>query len=151
MNRLVLILNALILVVTFVVALSSQSSQLDILGSTANAAATPYARGPADVGAAFACLRLLQSLDQFSPRDKIDAFTPEQVRALLNAAGHYAWLAGDFGREVRTANGDGAKPRAAVEEFGRASRAAVQQMLEREFRDPEFVGRVTAAILGGAR
>ena len=151
-NKAVLLLNALILIVTFVLALGTQSSQLDLLGASAAYAgdAGPRRHGP-DSPAPIAYVRLLQSLEQFAPREKIDTLNPHEMRALYDALDHYAWKIGEGMRIILSQRLDGAQTRAEIEKLAMDARDGVHTTLSVVFRDAEFVSRVTAAIVGGAR
>ncbi|MGQ0614694.1 MAG: hypothetical protein ACT4PV_13240 [Planctomycetaceae bacterium] len=148
LNKVILLLNATVLLVTFVLVLSSQGRQADLALASAGAA-TRAGTGPRP--GAGAALRLLQSLEQYAPRERIDALSGAQVRALFEALDHHAWLLEEGMEDLRRRGEDGAKTRAAVEELGKRLRLQVQGVLERQFREAEFVNRVTAAILGGGR
>jgi len=150
LNKVILLLNAIVLVVTFVLVLAGQSQQAELATSMTGG----IGRGAVARGAptnAPGSLRLLQSLEQFAPREKIDAMTGAQVRALFEAQDHHAWLVEEGIGDLRRKGDDGAQTRAAVEELGKVIRSQVQGILERQFREAEFVDRVTAAILGGGR
>ena len=148
LNKVILLLNAIVLVVTFVLVLAGQSQQAELATSMTGG----IGRGAVARGAptnAPGSLRLLQSLEQFAPREKIDALSGAQVRALFEALDHHAWLLEEGMEDLRRRGEDGAQTRAAVEELGKVIRSPVQGILEKQFRDAGFVGRATAAIFRG--
>ncbi|MGQ0612858.1 MAG: hypothetical protein ACT4PV_03815 [Planctomycetaceae bacterium] len=113
-----LLVNAIIPVVNFVLALAGQSQQTDV----ATSMTAGFGRGAAVRGSpshAPAALRLLQLFDQVAPRDRVDAMTGAQVRALLEARDRNAWLVEEGIGDLPCKGEDGAKARVALEELER--------------------------------
>jgi len=165
MNRLILLLNVVVLVVNFLLALSTTDSQIGILQTT-SAVATPRVRGHQRVLAqdpSVAYLRTVQLLEDFAPAPVLDGLGEPQLAAILEAVRAYyeavsayyeavsayyeavsmgaASVEGRSGRELLQAH----------EALGRGARAEVERKLAAGFRDPAVVHRLATEVVRNCR
>ena len=137
MNRIVLVLNVIVLLTNFALAFWMTESQVGILDTTVRAANSPGLIVPraGDRTVSTAYLRAVQSLDSIAPASGGGARSSEQYRALYEAVQAYYRV---IDRSVATALFSGADPeslRRSFEDAGKAARAAVESELEGPFRD----------------
>jgi len=150
MNRIVLLLNGVILVVTFVVALSATDSQIGLLRSAAAAGGVARSRATRQ-NTSVAFLHVVQSLKNFMPPKAIASLTPEQLDTIHEAVrGYY--------RAIRAAlvNANGAKATgrellAVYEDVGRRARGEVEEVVMQAFLDRAVVSRLATEIIRHCR
>ena len=148
MNRVVLVLNVVVLLVNFFVSFTFSNAQIGILDTTIRASGNGRAVGPMaggrDISTAY--LRVVQSMDSVAPASA-GRRTPEQYRALYDAVSRYY----DVVRSgVAQSLGESRDPKAIGEGYSEISRAArfeVEKALVGSFRDSATVTRVATEII----
>lgn len=147
MNRIVLLLNVVVLLVNFAVCMTFSTSQIGILDTTLRATSHGGARGPSaggqDVSTAY--LRVVQSMDSVMPGDRAKR-TPEQYRAVYEAVALYYEV---VQAGVASTLGNSEEPDAvsdAYAEIGRAARFEVERALVGSFHG-STVQRLTTEII----
>ena len=146
MNQLTLALNAAILAVTFVVALTAGSVQGDMLVSSTRGggrAANAAVSGPS----AATLLRVVQSMDAFYPATEQNPLSVAQLRAIQDAIEMYSGEI-DAGIDGLLRESDDSRDmRTAIQQLGRAVRLDVESALARAFESPEVVRRLATEII----
>ena len=154
MNRAILLLNLTVLVVSFVLALSSSNSQIGILRS-AEAAANPSwspRRGPRDdSGAALGYLRVVQSLETIVPPQERERLSGSQMLAIRNAMERYRAAVSTGVVDGLATESKGAELLATYAAIGKAARGEVENELATYFDDRNLVFRLTAEIIRNCR
>lgn len=153
MNKTLLILNALILVTNFFLSWASTNSQLSVLETTARlgSGSTLGARSQGDPYAV-TYLRLMQSLEGMMSKDRVDKFTPDQVRGIHAAIAAYenyiqAGVAGVlYDREPPSV-----PMHKRHEELSRGAREDLESRLRSVFQDDTVIRQVATAIIGQVR
>ena len=87
MNRMTLLLNGVILIVTFLVALSATDSQVGLLRSASASQSVRRSSLPDTTAPAF--LRVVQSLENFLPPKTLDNLSTEQLDTIHEAVRRY--------------------------------------------------------------
>jgi hypothetical protein len=149
MNRIVLVLNVIVLLTNFALAFWMTESQVGILDTTVRAANGPGLIAPraGDRTVSTAYLRAVQSLDSIAPPSRETERSPEQYRALYDAVQAYYRV---IDRSVATALFSGADPdalRRSFEDAGKAARAAVESEHEGPFGDARLVQRLATEVI----
>mgnify|MGYP001819481010 CR=1 FL=1 len=147
MNRIVLVLNVVVLLVNFVVCLTFSTSQIGILDTTLRASSYGSTRGPSaggrDVSTAY--LRVVQSLDSIVPGGAAK-HTPEQYRAVYDAVALYYEVVQAGVANTLGGSKDPSAISEAYAEIGRAARFEVERALVGTFHGPT-VQRLTTEII----
>ena len=150
MNRMILLLNLVVLVVSFALALSSTNSQIGILRSTSEAANAPRIprRGAGDRSdAAIRYLRVVQSLENVAPAEVLDALTVDQLLSIRAAMFLYR---NAVARGVLEGLGSDSGGRALLADYasiGKEARREIERELASHFDDTNVVWRLTAEII----
>jgi len=151
MNRVVLILNTCVLVVTLIVAMSTSEVQGDVLQTAIRTAGVSLGRRVAASDSSVAFFRVVQSLERVMPRAKLDGIEPGQVRALHDAVARYVSVVGEGTAKILGEDLKGAEMLSAFEGLGKDARREVESVLEGAFREPDVVSRLTAEVLNSVR
>ena len=136
MNRVILILNTVILVVTFLLALSATDTQIGLLQSSA---ATHAVRPSTFQDRSVAFLKVVQSLD---PRDKLDRDKLEAVHDAVER--YYQVVRAEVTRSRYEQEGDLV---AAYADVGKRAREEVERTLASAFRSDTAIRRVATQII----
>ena len=147
LNKMVLLLNAAVLLVTFFVAFASSDTQYRLLESSAGLSGVRYS--PALGGIAGTFLRTVNSIQGTIPASQRDEMTAAQLGAIHEAVAVYYATAQNGVWEIVQGPDVGVFFR--VDALNRRAKANVEQELGREFRDAALVQRITSAILNSAR
>ena len=147
MNRLTLVLNTAILVVTFVVALTAGDVQGRLLTSATRSAGRDGVRRGARADQSLAVIRVVQSMENFYPATSENTLKTVQLEAIRDAlelcrssirSGLTRLISeGDDDREVR----------AAATQLGRVTRIEVEAVLARAFNEPTTVRRLATEVI----
>ena len=147
MNRVILILNTVILVVTFLLALSATDSQIGLLRS-ASGMSMRFSRPQAPTDNAIAYLRVIQSLDNIVPRST--KLSVDQLGAIHDAVQRYKQVVDDgVVRSLGEAAGE--DPRRAYDRLGKEARDAVEHALANSFSDRSTLRRLTTEVIKHCR
>jgi len=150
MQRVLLVINAAILLTNVFVTFSAADVQVAGLAAQARLGGSSPARRNAASDPASAFLRVMQSLERVLPREKLEQLTPKQVGSIYDAVAQHGVAASDgAARILGEASGSGLK--SATDEAGKAVRAQVEAVLTESFRDPDVVSRLTAEVLNSVR
>ena len=147
MNRVILLLNTAILVVTFVLALSATDAQIGLLQS-ASGISMRSARRVESTDSAIAYLRVIQSLDNIVPRST--KLSPDQFGAIHEAVRRYKQVvdAGVSRSLVEEADED---PRRGYDRLGKEARDAIEHALANAFSDRSTLRRLTTEVIKHCR
>ncbi len=145
MSRVILVLNALVLLINFYVSYASSNSQIGLLQSTARATNVPQRVGVTRADDV-AFLRLAQSLNGAIPADRTAALTKAQFRAVRDAMRIYR-------QAIRAGVGDAldgdasvpAKPE--LDQIGKQVRLEVEEVLGRAIRGDNLIRQLTTAVI----
>ncbi|MFQ5845661.1 MAG: hypothetical protein ACE5JG_11810, partial [Planctomycetota bacterium] len=143
MSRVVLLLNALILVVNFLVALSTSDLQLRVLDSSVSLPVPRMVRVVHSAGsqnAALAYFQIVQSLDRFASREQIDDFTTEQIE-------HYVSEVERGVEQNLNRSTTGPERRRDYEALAKGARSGLEQELGSHFRDSQLISRLATEII----
>ena len=147
MNRLTLVLNAAILVVTFVVALTAGDVQGELLSSAVRTAGRGGNAQRTDDGTAVAVLRILQSAENFYPATTKNQLGPDQLDAIREALTLYRSEIARGIDEMITHSGATADLRQVIAQLGRSVRADLESILSRQFSDASVVSRLATEVI----
>ncbi len=136
MNRVILILNTVILVVMFLLALSSTDTQIGLMQSSAM---THFTRPSAFQDRSMAFLKVVQSMD---PRDKLDRDKLEAVYEAVER--YYLVVRAGVSRSRFEEEGDLV---AAYADVGKQAREEVERALASGFRSDAAIRRVATQII----
>jgi len=144
LSRTVLALNALILLTTFFVSLTSTNVQGDM---AMIASRSPSSRVVQTESSATDFLRLVGSLDGLLPATALDSLTPAQLLAVQDALDQYRrYVAANLSGVLYSQ--PGAVPaRQRIAEITKAARDEVEQTLRTAIRDDVIVGQLTTAVV----
>lgn len=147
MNRIVLLLNVIVLVVTFLVAMAATDSQVGILRSTSAAMDGRRSVVLSDPHAT-AFLRTVQALPNFLAKERLDGFNGERLDAIHTAIGRYFQVI-DAGvtRSLQREGVAGEDLLRVYENMGRDARVEVEGALSPAFSDAATVQRLTTEII----
>jgi hypothetical protein len=149
MHRTILLLNVIILVVNFVLALSATDSQIGLMRSTSGIANRVTWRGGGLHRAdSLAYLRIVQSLQGSAPADK--PLSTEQLQAVHDALDRYRRVI-DGGVARILLGEDTEHARRPFDVLGKQAREEVEYMLAATFQDSALVSRLTTEIIRHAR
>lgn len=147
MNRIVLVLNVVVLLVNFVLSLSATDSQIGILETTSRAAGYSAHRSAAlSSERSVAYLRVSEALESALPRGKAAELTSLQRRTLFDAVDAYY---GAVNEGVTTILGSGAPPaelHKASLELSKGARTEVERVLLPAFPSNQ-VARLATEII----
>ena len=147
MNRIVLLLNVVVLLVNFAVCLTFSSTQIGILDTTLRATSHGVPRasrvGGHDLSTAY--LRVVQSLESVVPGDESKR-TPDQYRAIYDAIALYYEVVRAGVANTLGSSEDPDAIREAHAEIGRVARFEVERELVGAFHGPA-VQRLTTQII----
>jgi len=150
MSKVVLLLNVVVLLVTFAVAWGATDSQIGILDSTVRAGTRVSSRhGPADSAVSY--LRVIQSLENILPPDRAKTLDASHMRAIRDALESYSLAVGTGVSEALASEGDAESIRRALANLGREARLSVETSLERSLGDRQLASYVATAIITNAR
>jgi len=148
MNRVILLLNVVVLVVTFVLALSATDSQIGLLRSASEAANLRVSHRASQGGSALPYLRVVQSLESITPPGSSqDVFEAEKLRAVYDAMRLYQDLIDRGVAGVLARSDRGQVLLSAYEELGRSARQELEMALSPHFDDATFVRRLATEII----
>ena len=150
MNRVVLILNALILITSFVLALSATDSQIGLLRS-ASAAQGGFVRRPARIDVGPAYLRVVQSLKNFMPPTMVASLTPEQLDTIREAVREYYLAISAALVHANASKATGRELIRAYDDVGRKARGEVEEVVMQAFLDRAVVSRLATEIIRHCR
>ncbi len=145
MNRVILVLNAVILVVNFFLSYASSSSQIGLLESATHATGGPLRSGVRRTDDV-AFLHLAQSLNGVIPANRTAKLTKGQLLAVRNAMRYYrqATRAG----VSNALDGDSTVPAMpALDQIGRQVRLEIEEALGLAIRDDLLVQQLTTAVI----
>ena len=142
MNRVVLLLNTGILVVTFLLAMSATDSQIGLLKSASGMPMRPVRPHTAS-DPSMAYLRVVQTLDSVLPRGaKVHA---SQLASIHEAVQRYYYTVREGVLESLGHSGDGdAREAAALR--SKEAREQVERTLASSFSDPTVLRRLTTEV-----
>jgi len=146
MNQLTLALNAAILAVTFVVALTAGSVQGDMLVSSTRGGGRVGARAVTEPSAA-TLLRVVQSMENFYPATVENTLNSTQLRTIQDAIDLYSSEIGAGIEGVLRESDDSRDVRAEIQQLGRTVRIDLESTLARAFGNPEVVRRLATEII----
>ena len=144
MNKTILVLNALILVVNFVLALASTDLQGELLDTASRSSAQVRTVTQVPTGRAF--FRVMGSLETQVPAARLDKLTGDQIREIERALRHYLWLSEDAAAESLQLS-DGRAARARLADLNKQAREEIERMLDPSLEDQNLVRQVTTAII----
>ena len=147
MNRLTLVLNAAILVVTFVVALTAGDVQGQLLDSAIRTAGRDRNLRTREPASSTALLRVVQSMDNYYPATAENALTSQQLVVIQDAIDLYYSAIRTGIDEVTSGESDSADVRGQVTQLGRTVRVDLESVLGDGFSDPSVVRRLTTEII----
>ena len=150
MHRTILLLNVIVLVVNFAVALSATDSQIGLMRSTSGIAnrVTWQGGGPHRADS-LAYLRIVQSLQGATPADQ--PLSTEQLQAVHEALDRYRRVIdGGVGR-ILLGEHETEQARRPFDVLGKQAREEVEYMLAAALQDPALVSRLTTEIIRHAR
>ena len=150
MSKVILILNALILVVSFVMAWASTNSQVSVLQATARVGHGDRMHasiGSNDPGVAY--LRAVQSLEGRLPQATIDQLTVEQWRTIHNAMAEYQET--ERRGLVKILNSETTAVPDAQRRLSKSALEALQYSLREAIPDEQVVKRIATAVVAHAR
>ena len=147
MNRLTLVLNTAILVVTFVVALAASDVQGELLMSSArNGGGGRVARAVGN-DSPTTLLRVVQSMENFYPATPGNKLSRGQLEAIRDAIDLYYPAIRTGVDDVLGASDDDRDLRQAINQLGKSVRIDIEAALSQSFKDPSIVGRLTTEII----
>lgn len=150
MNRMVLLLNVVVLVVNFTLAMSATDSQIGVLRSTSRVAyGTAFSIQRSE--RAIPYLRVVQSLERIAPQDTLADLDAEGLASIYEAVNSYEAVVRSGVVRALGETGDSQKLRRNYADLGREARAEVERTLSSVFRDAGFVSRLTAEIITQCR
>ena len=151
MNRLTLVLNTAILVVTFVVALAAGDVQGELLTSAARTVGQRRgARGGVNDSSA-ALVRVVQSMENFYPPTAENKLTLSQLESIRDAIEvYYAGMRAGV-NDVLSGTDESADVRGAIAQLGKTVRVDIEASLSHEFSDPSIVRRLTTEVIRNCR
>jgi hypothetical protein len=154
MNRVVLLLNVIILVVNFLLSLSATDSQIGLMRTTAGLTTggkTALRRSYSTRDPSLAYLRVIQALDSFAPREALDRLTIERLQTIYDAVdGYYRTVGTIVATSLQQAT-DADKLRREYASLGAQARAEVEQTLASSFGDRALVSRLATEIIKQCR
>lgn len=151
MSRVVLVLNTCVLIVTLIVALSTSDVQGDVLQTAIRTAGVSLGRRAAACDPGVGFLRVIQSLDRFLPRERLERIQPGQLRAIHEAISRYQTVVGEGTAAILGDDLTGPELRTAFQGLGMDARREVESVLATSFRDPEVVSRLATEVINSAR
>jgi hypothetical protein len=144
MNKIVLLLNALILVVNFVLAFTTTNMQATLSQATARFGGT---RTVQQNEPAVAYAKLVSSLEGVLPRPQLEKLTATQAKAVYDAMNHYEWVM-QSGVNAILSRGAGDRPLVRqIQDLNQNARDEVEQQLRGTIRDDTTVRQLTTAII----
>ena len=147
MNRLTLVLNTAILVVTFVVALTAGDVQGELLASAARSTGGQRAARPIGADPSTTLLRVVQSMENFYPATTENRLTRDQLEAIRDAIDLYHDEIRAGVDDVIGTSDDDRDLRQAINQLGKSVRVDIEAALSRSFKDPSIVRRLTTEII----
>ena len=154
MNRVVLLLNVIILVVNFLLSLSATDSQIGLMRTTAGLTTggrVPLRRSFSTRDPSLAYLRVVQALDSFAPRETLERITIEKLQTIYDAVGGYYQTVGTVVATALQGATDAEQLRRDYGSLGAQARAEVEQTLSSSFGDRAFVSRLATEIIKQCR
>ncbi len=151
MNRLTLVLNAAILVVTFIVALTAGEVQGRLLTTASRTAGRASAGRGARPDPSLGVMRVVQSMENFYPATSENTLTTAQLASIWDAIELYrASIRTGLGELIE--DGDTSRDlRAAVAQLGQRTRIEVEAVLAQAFREPTTVRRMATEVIRNCR
>ena len=151
LNKMILLLNAIILIVNFGVAFASSDSQIAMLESSSRVGVIRSGNSYGSANSATTFLRVVHSLDRVLPADARKKLTAAELQAIYDAvetyytesrAGIVAVLVEDDNREGQALHD--------LQNLGINVRGKVEAELQQAFRDSNVVRQITTEILKSA-
>ena len=147
MNRLTLVLNTAILVVTFVVALAAGDVQGELLMSAARSDGGGRTARRAIDDSSTTLLRVVQSMENFYPATADNALARGQLETIRDAIDlYYDEIRSGVG-DVLGASDDDRNLRQAINQLGKTVRIDLEAVLSRSFKDRSIVRRLATEII----
>jgi len=144
LNRVVLLLNALILVVNFLLTFTSTNRQGEMAAVASRSSGGRVVQGQ---NPSTDFLRLVGSLEGVLPPATIDSLTPEQLQAVNDALEHYRRVV-DAGVTTVIYSQAGPVPaRQRLAEVNKDARDEVERTLRSAIKDDIIVGQLTTAVV----
>jgi len=147
MNRLTLVMNTAILVVTFVVALTAGDVQGELLMSAARSDGGGRMSRRIGDDSPTSLLRVVQSMDNFYPATAGNKLTRGQLESIRDAIDLYYDEIRTGVDDVLAGSDDDRDLRQAINLLGKSVRVDVEAVLSRSFKDPSIVRRLTTEII----
>ena len=151
MNRLTLVLNTAILVVTFVVALIAGDVQGELLSSTTRVAGRGAGPTSSQSSQSIAVVRIAQSMESFYPAGPNRELTRSQLQTIRDAVDAYTSGIRVGLDVVLAGNGDADDVRAAMSGLGKPLRIEIESVLNQSFPDPAIARRLATEIIRNCR
>lgn len=146
MHRTILLLNVIVLVVNFALALSATDSQIGLMRSTSGIANRVTWRGGGPQRAnSLAFLRIVQSLQGAVPADQ--PLSTEQLQAVHEALDRYRQVIDGGLARILLAEGETEQARRPFDVLGKQAREEVEYLLTATFQDPALVSRLATEII----
>lgn len=147
MNRVVLLLNVIVLLVNFLLSLSSTDTQIGLLEATGRAAGFSWSRGTTFAGPlAMAYLRVSEALESALPPGKAGELTAVQRRALLEAVEAYYEAVGEGVATLTTSDAEPAALQRAGAGISKDARVRVERILLGAFPSNQAARLATEVI-----
>jgi hypothetical protein len=149
----ILLLNVIVLVVNFFLALTATDSQIGLVRSAseiANYPRTSRREALAAPGASLAYLRVVQSLEGL-PASKASPLTAEKLRTVYDAVRTYQRAVSHGVSDSLYASSEGADLRGAHATLGKAARQEVEHVLSAGFSDGALVERLATEVIRSCR
>jgi hypothetical protein len=151
MNRLTLVLNTAILVVTFVVALAAGDVQGELLSTAARTTGSDHRSHRFDDRSAATVLRVVQSMENFYPERPGNELCRAQIEAIRDAIEIcQSGIESGINATLRSAEDD-QDLRGAISHLGRSVRVDIESALARGFEDPTIVRRLATEVIRNSR
>jgi hypothetical protein len=144
LNRVVLILNCLVLLTTFMVSLKSTDVQVALASATSRAPSGRLALHPPP---ATEFVRLVGSLEGVLPPTALDQLGPEQLRAVQDALIAYRRFISAGVDRVLYSPDPGAPPRQQLALLSKDVRFEIEQRLRTAIRDDAMVQQLATAVI----
>jgi len=149
-HRTILLLNVIVLVVNFAVALSATDSQIGLMRSTSGIADRVTWRGGGPHRAdSLAYLRIVQSLQGANPGGQ--SLSTEQLQAVHEALDRYRRVVDGGVARILIEEDDAPQAQRSFDVLGKQAREEVEYLLAATFNDSGLVSRLTTEIIRHAR
>ena len=147
MNRLTLLLNTAILVVTFVVALTAGDVQGRLLTSATRTAGREGRGRDPGPDASLAVIRVVQSMGNFYPASAENTLTTRHIESIRDAIEIYGTATRSGLDAVMAENADAEDVRHALDGLGKGVRLEIEAALGESFDNPSTVRRLATEVI----